>query len=175
MIVTEEIKTEEEIQRAEVMVTEIAETSKEIEPVTLTKITEQVQMIETTAEIQEIKSKITIRTPEIEEEEIRETMLIIRTVMTVLALAKTEKIEALLEMQVSRKIVMVEKEVEVEDIALALAVLIGMILVTAIPRRVMVTTTTNVKKIGNGGAKVMLLIEDNFLTSWDLVHNPCYC
>ena len=159
MIVTEEIKTEEEIQRAEVMVTEIAETSKEIEPVTLTKITEQVQMIETTAEIQEIKSKITIRTPEIEEEEIREIMVITRTVMSVLALAKAEKIEALLEMQASIKIVMVEKEVEVEDTALPLVVVIGMILVMAIPRRVIVTTMTSVKKIGNGGAKVMFLVK----------------
>ena len=159
VIVTEEIKTEEEILRAEVMVTEIAETSKEIEPVTLTKITEQVQMIETTAEIQEIKSKITIRTPEIEEEEIREIMVITRTVMSVLALAKAEKIEALLEMQASIKIVMVEKEIEVEDTALPLVVVIGMILVMAIPRRVIVTTMTNVKKIGNGGAKVMFLVK----------------
>lgn len=157
VIVTEEMKTEEEILVAEVMVTEIVETSEMIEMVT--KIIEDLVLIETNAGIQEIIKK----SLEIKEEEILETKVIKKIVMSVLV--EEEMIETMPELQISPKIAVVEIEIEAEDTVLTLAMVIDTILVTAILEEVTVAVMTNVKKIDNGNVKVTVPVEHHQLPS----------
>lgn len=113
-------------------------------------------MIEITGKIQEITTK----TPEIEEEEILETKVITRTVMSVLA--KEEKIEAPPEIKVNQKIEAAEKEIEAEiikDMVLIVVMLIGMILVMVLPEKVTVSAMSKVTKIDNRDAKGMLQVK----------------
>ena len=125
----------------------------------VTKIIEDLVLIETNAGIQEIIKK----SLEIKEEEILETKVIKKIVMSVLV--EEEMIETMPELQISPKIAVVEIEIEAEDTVLTLAMVIDTILVTAILEEVTVAVMTNVKKIDNGNVKVMVPVEHHQLPS----------